>query len=81
MIDYLDIKDTVLTINPITGEITLDDFLKILEDFLKDQELFESTVEKVLKKNPTNILIANELLKLSSTSSIKFLIAYIKDEI
>lgn len=81
MIDYLDIKDTVLTIDPIAGEITLEDFLNIIEDFLKDQELFESTIEKVLKKNPNNIPIANELLKLSSTSLIKFLIAYIKDEL
>lgn len=81
MIDYLDIKDTVLTIDPIAGEITLEDFLNIIEDFLKDQELFESTIEKVLKKNPNNIPIANELLKLSSTSLVKFLIAYIKDEL
>lgn len=81
MIDYLDIKDTVLTTDPIAGEITLEDFLNIIEDFLKDQELFESTIEKVLKKNPNNIPIANELLKLSSTSLIKFLIAYIKDEL
>lgn len=81
MIDYLDIKNTVLTIDPIAGEITLEDFLNIIEDFLKDQELFESTIENVLKKNPNNIPIANELLKLSSTSLIKFLIAYIKDEL
>lgn len=81
MIDYLDIKNTVLTIDPIAGEVTLEDFLNIIEDFLKDQELFESTIEKVLKKNPNNIPIANELLKLSSTSLIKFLTAYIKDEL
>lgn len=81
MIDYLDIKDIVITNSPIAGEITLDDFLNLIEDFIKDQELFESTVEKILKKNPKNVPIANEVMKLSSTSLIKFLISYIKDEI
>lgn len=81
MINYLDIKDIVITDCPIAGQITLDDFLNIIEDFIKDQELFESTIEKILKKNTKNIPIANEVMKLSSTSLIKFLISYIKDEL
>lgn len=81
MIDYLDIKDIVLIHCPIAGEITLDDFLNLIEDFIKGQELFESTIEKILKKNPKNIPIANEIMKLSSTSLIKFLVSYINDEL
>lgn len=81
MIDYLDIKDIVLYTGPITGDVTLDDFLKILEDFLQDQKEFESTIEKILKKNPKNIRIANKLLDMSSTSLISFIVSLIKDEL
>lgn len=81
MTDYLDVKDIVITNCPIAGEVTLDDFLNLIEDFIKDQELFESTVENILKKNPKNIPLANEVMKLSSTSLIKFLVSYIKDEL
>lgn len=81
MIDYNDVKDIIIMNNPISGEFTLKDFLDILEDFLKDQEEFEKIVKKVLIKNPQNTPLANKLMKMSSTSTIKFIIAYIKDEL
>lgn len=81
MIDYNDIKDIVINIDPITGKLTIDEFLILLEKFLNDETVFLKTIEKVLKKNKANLELADRILDLSSLSSMKFLIKFIKDEL
>ena len=80
MIDYNDIKNIVILVDPIIGKCTFDDFLSILDKFLDDEDLF-LTVEKILKKNKSNLELADKVLDLSSLETLKFLVKFIRDEL
>ncbi len=81
MIDYNDIKNIVILVDPIIGKCTFDDFLSILDKFLDDEDLFLTTVEKILKKNKSNLELADKVLDLSSLETLKFLVKFIRDEL
>ena len=81
MTNYNDIKDIVINVDPVTGRLTIDVFLAILEKLLADETLFLNTVERVLKKNKANLELADRILDLSSLSTMKLLIKLIKDQL
>lgn len=81
MTNYNDIKDIVINVDSVTGRLTIDVFLAILEKLLADETLFLNTVERVLKKNKANLELADRILDLSSLSTMKLLIKLIKDQL
>lgn len=78
---YSDIKDTILYYDPLVGSLTLDDLLGYIESCLEETQIFEKTVSKILYQNPNSKQIADKIMNLTMTSTVKFLIDLIKDKL
>lgn len=81
MIDYNNIKNIVLHYDPIIGELTLDNFLEIINIFLEDNIEFENTVLSIYQKHNCDKEIVKQIMLLSSTNIIRFYVDLIQDKL
>lgn len=80
-VEYNDIKDLIIWIDPLFGEISLDFILTGLQESLKEQKKFEDIIYNILKNLNYDEKDLASLFNLSQTNIFEFYLKMIKDEL
>lgn len=81
MIEFNDIKDLIIWIDPILGEINLEFIINAMQECIKKQIKFEDTIYHILKELKYDDESIASLFNLSETNIIALYLKMIKDEL
>lgn len=80
-VEYNDIKDLIIWIDSLFGEISLDCILSGLQELVKKQKEFEDVIYTILKNLNYDEKDLSSLFNLSQTNLFEMYLKMIKDEL